>query len=100
MVPYTLEYNKFRFPICNLLYEIDFLTSVKDKICPLEVKSGNYRTHKSLDAFCNKFSNRIGSKYVVHTNDLKFHFSSCNKTNYYLLLLASVPQHFHRHILM
>ena len=21
MVPYTLEYNKFRFPICNLLYE-------------------------------------------------------------------------------
>ena len=41
------------------------LTSVKDKICPLEVKSGNYRTHKSLDAFCNKFSNRIGSKYVV-----------------------------------
>lgn len=52
--------------------EIDFLTSVKDKICPLEVKSGNYRTHKSLDAFCNKFSNRIGSKYVVHTKDYKW----------------------------
>ena len=56
----------------NHLYEIDFLTSVKDKICPLEVKSGNYRTHKSLDAFCNKFSNRIGSKYVVHTKDYKW----------------------------
>lgn len=56
----------------NHLYEIDFLTSVKDKICPLEVKSGNYRTHKSLDAFCNKFSNRIGGKYVVHTKDYKW----------------------------
>lgn len=36
------------------------------------MKSGNYRTHKSLDAFCNKFSNRIGSKYVVHTKDYKW----------------------------
>lgn len=41
-------------------------------ICPLEVKSGNYRTHKLLDAFCNKFSNRIGGKYVVHTKDYKW----------------------------
>ena len=27
---------------------------------------------KSLDVFCNKFSNRIGSKYVVHTKDYKW----------------------------
>ena len=48
----------------NHLYEIDFLISVRDKICPIEVKSGNYRSHKSLDVFCDKFSNRISDKYV------------------------------------
>ncbi|CDC37152.1 putative uncharacterized protein [Butyrivibrio sp. CAG:318] len=54
------------------LYEIDFLISVGDKICPIEVKSGNYRSHKSLDIFCNKFSSRIRDKYVVHTKDYKW----------------------------
>ena len=56
----------------NHLYEIDFLTSVGDKICPMEVKSGNYRSHKSLDEFCNKFSRRIKDKYVVHTKDYEW----------------------------
>ena len=68
----NLFYYTMKSKTSNHLYEIDFLTSVKDKICPLEVKSGNYRTHKSLDAFCNKFSNRIGSKYVVYTKDYKW----------------------------
>ena len=68
----NLFYYTMKGETSNHLYEIDFLTSVKDKICPLEVKSGNYRTHKSLVAFCNKFSNRIGSKYVVHTKDYKW----------------------------
>ena len=54
------------------LYEIDFLISVGDKICPIEVKSGNYRSHKSLDIFCDKFSSRIKDKYVIHTKDYKW----------------------------
>jgi|GEM_PF-4645392 len=33
--------------------------------CPIEVKSGNYRGHKSLDMFCEKFSSRMGEKYVI-----------------------------------
>ena len=56
----------------NHLYEIDFLISVGDKICPIEVKSGNYRNHKSLDVFCDTFSNRIKDRYVVHTKDYKW----------------------------
>ena len=64
---YTMESDS-----SNHLYEIDFLTSVGSKICPIEVKSGNYRNHKSLDMFCNKFSSRIGDKYVVHTKDYKW----------------------------
>lgn len=55
----------------NHLYEIDFLFSKDNKICPIEAKSGNYRSHKSLDLFCDKFSNRIKDKYVVHTKDYK-----------------------------
>ena len=54
------------------LYEIDFLISSGDKICPLEVKSGNYKGHKSLDVFSSKFSSRINERYVVHTKDYKW----------------------------
>ena len=43
-----------------------------DKINPIEVKSGNYRGHKSLDVFCDKYSSRIRDKYVVHTKDYKW----------------------------
>lgn len=56
----------------NHLYEIDFLTSMGGKINPIEVKSGNYREHKSMDIFCDKFSSRIREKYVVHTKDYKW----------------------------
>lgn len=56
----------------NHLYEIDFLISTGNKICPTEVKSGNYRCHKSLDQFCEKFKSRIGNKYLVHTKDYKW----------------------------
>lgn len=33
-------------------YEIDFLLASRNKICPIEVKSSGYKTHKSLDEFC------------------------------------------------
>ena len=56
----------------NHLYEIDFLILAGNKICPIEVKSGNYRCHKSLDQFCEKFRSRIGNKYLVHTKDYKW----------------------------
>lgn len=68
----NLFYYTMESETSNHLYEIDFLTSVGNKICPIEVKSGNYRTHKSLDVFCDKFSNRIRDKYVVHTKDYKW----------------------------
>ena len=50
-------------------YEIDFLLTRKNKICPLEVKSSGYRTHASLDAFWEKFSDRILQKYLIYTKD-------------------------------
>ena len=68
----NLFYYTMESDTSNHLYEIDFLTSVGDKICPIEVKSGNYRGHKSLDVFCEKFSHRVKDKYVVHTKDYKW----------------------------
>lgn len=68
----NLFYYTMESETSNHLYEIDFLTSVGDKICPIEVKSGNYRGHKSLDVFCGKFTSRVRDKYVVHTKDYKW----------------------------
>ena len=50
--------------------EIDFLITEKQKISPIEVKSGNYRSHASLDKFRNKFSSKIGTPYILYTKDL------------------------------
>ena len=52
-------------------YEVDFLLSRGAKICPIEVKSAGYKSHVSLDAFCKKFSSRVGNRYVVYTKDLR-----------------------------
>ncbi len=52
------------------VYEIDFLLSRGAKLCPIEVKSSGYRTHASLDAFCEKYSSRIGNRYLIYTKDL------------------------------
>lgn len=67
----NLFYYTMESETSNHLYEVDFLISSGDKICPIEVKSGNYRTHKSLDVFIDKFSGRIKDKYVIHTKDYK-----------------------------
>ena len=50
-------------------YEVDFLLSRGTKIWPLEIKSSGYKSHVSLDAFCKKFSNRIGERFLVYTKD-------------------------------
>lgn len=68
---HNLFYYTMESDTSNHLLEIDFLISVGNKICPIEVKSGNYRGHKSMDVFCDKFSSRIGEKYVAHTKDYK-----------------------------
>lgn len=53
----------------NKNYEIDFLLSRGNKLVPIEVKSSGYKTHKSLDVFCGKFSSRIGERILLYTKD-------------------------------
>lgn len=50
-------------------YELDFLLSRGNKLVPIEVKSSSYKTHKSLDAFCEKFTSRIGKRIMLYTKD-------------------------------
>ena len=52
-------------------YEIDFLLSRGNKVCPLEVKSSGYATHTSIDLFCKKFSSRISDKYLIYKKDFR-----------------------------
>ncbi len=65
------ELYYYTFPTENAKhnYEIDFLLSRGNKLVPIEVKSSGYKTHKSLDVFCEKFSQRIGERILLYTKD-------------------------------
>ena len=52
-------------------FEIDFLISHGNKLCPIEVKSSGYKTHASLDNFCEKYSKVIAQRYLVYNKDLQ-----------------------------
>ncbi len=52
-------------------YEVDFLLSKRNKLIPIEVKSSGYKTHKSLDEFCRKYSERIDFPMLVYTKPPK-----------------------------
>lgn len=66
-----LFYYTMMNPVSRHNYEIDFIIARKNKICPLEVKSSGYKTHKSLDVFTEKFSERIQNRYLIYTKDMK-----------------------------
>ena len=66
-----LFYHTFKSETNHHNHEIDFLLSRNSKICPIEVKSSNYKRHTSFDEFCNKFSSRILHKYLIYTKDLR-----------------------------
>ena len=50
--------------------EIDFLITEGKKIAPIEVKSGNYRSHVSLDKFRKKYPRNIGTSYILYPKDV------------------------------
>ena len=66
-----LFYHTFPTEKGNRNYEVDFLLARKNKVCPIEVKSSGYSTHASLDAFCNKYPDRILNRYLLYSKDVK-----------------------------
>lgn len=67
---YELYYHTFQHT-SNHNYEIDFLLSKGSKLLPIEVKSSGYKAHKSLDVFCEKFSERINERVLLYTKDFQ-----------------------------
>ncbi|MDO4529964.1 MAG: AAA family ATPase [Lachnospiraceae bacterium] len=53
-------------------YEIDFLLVRNRKVCPIEVKSSGYLSHKSFDYFIKKYPIKIQDRYIIYTRDLRF----------------------------
>ena len=53
-------------------YEIDFITVKKKKICPIEVKSSNYKSHKSFDYLLKKYQLKMEDRYIIYTKELKY----------------------------
>ena len=62
---HELYYYTWPSETSNHLYKVDFLLSNGTKIEPIEVKSSGYKTHKSLDLFCDKFSSRVNKRYLI-----------------------------------
>lgn len=52
-------------------YEIDFVITSNNKLVPLEIKSSGYKTHASIDRFCQKYHGRSSNKVIIYTKDLK-----------------------------
>jgi hypothetical protein len=50
--------------------EIDFLIRRNKKICPVEVKSGAYNRHVSLDKFIASYKGKIGQPYILYDKDV------------------------------
>ena len=68
---HKLFYHTWRSETSNHNYEVDFLLSKGTKIRPIEVKSSGYKTHKSLDEFCRKYSGNVSDRYLLYTKDLR-----------------------------
>ena len=102
----NLFYYTMKSETSNHLSEIDFLTYVKAKICPLEVNSGNYRTQDvykrqlpalinldfadvqtvmkdkgmaHIDVYKRQAINRLGMKYASQDQIVYY---SVDKNNY------------------
>jgi len=67
----NLYYHTIPFAGGKKYYEVDFVIPDKHKVSPIEVKSSGYKSHKSLDEFCTKFSDRIMNIYLIYTKDFK-----------------------------
>ena len=67
----NLFYHTIPYADGKKYYEVDFIIPDRHKISPIEVKSSGYKTHRSLDEFCLKYSDRVMNKYLIYTKDYR-----------------------------
>lgn len=65
----TLYYHTWKKESSSHSYEIDFLLTEKTKLIAIEVKSSSVRSHKSIDAFKEKYKNIAGNRYLFSQKD-------------------------------
>lgn len=51
-------------------YEVDFLIASNAKLVPMEIKSSNVNTHKSISAFFKKYSKKVYRQYLFSQRDV------------------------------
>ena len=51
-------------------YEVDFIIASNAKIVPMEIKSSNVNTHKSISVFCKKYSKKVYRQYLFSQKDV------------------------------
>lgn len=86
---HELYYHTWPTPSGKHNYEVDFLLSQDNKLCPIEVKSSGYRVHVSLDEFGKKFSSTILQRYLIYTKNLQVDGNTLLVPAYMTPLLAS-----------
>ena len=71
MAGHELVFAKFMHRDSPNPQEVDFLIAGGNRVVPIEVKSGTSSRHKSLDRFMDRFADRAGRAYVIHSKDLR-----------------------------
>lgn len=51
-------------------YEVDFLIVRNRHLCPIEVKSSDYKNHESFDYFIEKYKIKKHERFIIYTKDL------------------------------
>ncbi len=51
-------------------YEVDFLVVRGKRLCPIEVKSSGYKSHKSFDYFTEKYDVKVNDRFIAYTKNL------------------------------
>lgn len=73
---YDLYFHEFLYQAeeneSEKLYEVDFILVKGKRIVPIEVKSSNYKTHKSFDYFKAKYKLKMNEQYIIYSKDLVF----------------------------
>ena len=69
---HQLYFHEFNTKASTKKYEIDFLLVKGKRFAPIEVKSSNYKCHKSFDYFKEKYKLKLRDKYIIYTKDLNY----------------------------
>lgn len=76
MAGHSLYFHEFQYKPENQVqekkYEIDFLLAKQKRIVPIEVKSSDYRQHKSIDYLKQKYPQiKLKDKFIIYTKNLE-----------------------------